>query len=75
MYKRLRILTLLALSLAVISGCVKGQGDFCDRAEYMDTDHLTLGATIVAQDRSLAERMETQNLGLDRCPAYAGTAR
>lgn len=70
MYKRFLTLTLLTLSLATISGCTKGQGDFCDVAEYMDTDSPELGQTIVQLDRSLAERMQVQNLALDRCPVY-----
>lgn len=70
MYGQFRTRTSLALLLvaALVSGCVgTGLGDFCDIGEYMDTDVVELGDTIVRLDRSLAERMRVNNLAMDRC--------
>ena len=67
MYKRLLTLTLLTQLLA--AGSCAPLGDFCDLAEYMDTDVPELASDIVRLDRPLAERMRVQNLALDRCPS------
>lgn len=65
-----RFLMMISLTLLLVAGSCLPTGDFCDLAEYMQTDDPDLGAIIVELDRPLAEAMHVQNLALDRCPVY-----
>ena len=62
---KLRTYLMLTLLPVLLANCVKA-GDFCDLAEPMVTTDK-LAATIVKEDRALAERMATQNKQLKAC--------